>query len=89
MTDRDFAYRMSFRAAPQALLAVDGTGVIRLANAEAERLLRQEITIGLYVMDRGVFMMETMIGSMAEPPAATRRTAARNSLTSLMRSFSR
>jgi len=41
MTDRDFAYRMSFRAAPQALLAVDGTGVIRLANAEAERLLRR------------------------------------------------
>jgi signal transduction histidine kinase len=32
------AYQMSFRAAPQALLAVDGTGVIRLISAEAERL---------------------------------------------------
>jgi signal transduction histidine kinase len=34
------AYRAAFQAAPQALLAVEGTGVIRLANAEAERLLR-------------------------------------------------
>jgi signal transduction histidine kinase len=33
------AYEAAFRAAPQALLAVDGTGVVRLANAEAERLL--------------------------------------------------
>src|SRR5215468_9081074 len=42
MTDRPGrAYRMSFRAAPQALLAVDGTGVIRLASTEAERLLRR------------------------------------------------
>ena len=30
-----------------------------------------------------------MIGSIAEPPAATRSTAATNSLTSLMRSLSR
>src|SRR6266545_3214672 len=35
------AYRAAFRAAPQALLAVDGTGVVRLASAEAERLLRR------------------------------------------------
>jgi signal transduction histidine kinase len=35
------AYRMSFRAAPQALLAVDATGVVRLASVEAERLLRR------------------------------------------------
>jgi PAS domain S-box-containing protein len=33
------AYEAAFRAAPQALLAVDGAGVVRLANAEAERLL--------------------------------------------------
>jgi signal transduction histidine kinase len=33
------AYEAAFRAAPQALLAVDGTGVVRLANVEAERLL--------------------------------------------------
>src|SRR6266511_1827472 len=31
------AYRAAFRAAPQALLAVDGTGVVRLASAEAGR----------------------------------------------------
>jgi signal transduction histidine kinase len=37
----DHMYRVSFRAAPQALLAVDGTGVIRLASAEAERLLHR------------------------------------------------
>ncbi len=40
----DSAYRMAFRAAPQALLSVDGTGVIRLANAEAERLLHRRGT---------------------------------------------
>ncbi len=34
-------YRAAFRAAPQALLAVDGTGVVRLANIEAERLTRR------------------------------------------------
>src|SRR5262245_22110795 len=34
-------YRLAFRAAPQALLAVDGTGAVRLASAEAERLLRR------------------------------------------------
>jgi len=33
------AYEAAFRAAPQALLAVDSTGVVRLANVEAERLL--------------------------------------------------
>ncbi len=33
--------------------------------------------------------VETMIGSSAEPPSATRRTAARNSSTSLIRSLSR
>jgi signal transduction histidine kinase len=33
------AYRLAFRAAPQALLAVDGERVVRLASAEAERLL--------------------------------------------------
>jgi signal transduction histidine kinase len=42
MTERPSrAYRMAFQAAPLALLAVDGTGVIRLASAEAERLLRR------------------------------------------------
>jgi signal transduction histidine kinase len=34
-------FRDAFRAAPQALLAVDGTGVVQLASAEAERLLRR------------------------------------------------
>lgn len=34
-------YRAAFQAAPQALLAVDDSGVVRLANAEAERLLRR------------------------------------------------
>ena len=33
--------------------------------------------------------VETMIGSSAEPPSATRRTAVTNSLTSLIRSLSR
>ena len=33
--------------------------------------------------------VETMVGSRAEPPAATRRTASRNSVTSLIRSLSR
>jgi len=41
VTATDSAYRMSFRAAPHALLAVDGAGVIRLASAEAERLLHR------------------------------------------------
>ena len=34
-------YRAAFRAAPRALLAVDAAGVVRLASAEAERLLRR------------------------------------------------
>jgi signal transduction histidine kinase len=37
-------YRVAFRAAPQALLAVDGTGVVRLTSVEAERLLRRSGT---------------------------------------------
>jgi signal transduction histidine kinase len=37
----EVAYRLAFRAAPQALLAVDSGGVVRLASAEAERLLRR------------------------------------------------
>lgn len=40
MTHHD-TYRLAFRAAPQALLAVDGTGLVRLASAEAERLLHR------------------------------------------------
>jgi signal transduction histidine kinase len=36
----DAGYQVVFRAAPQALLAVDGTGVVRLASVEAERLFR-------------------------------------------------
>jgi PAS domain S-box-containing protein len=35
------AYRSAFQAAPQAMLAVDRTGTVRLANTEAERLLRR------------------------------------------------
>ncbi|GAA1819958.1 PAS domain-containing protein [Planosporangium flavigriseum] len=34
-------YEAAFRAAPQALLVVDGAGVVRLVSAEAERLLRR------------------------------------------------
>jgi signal transduction histidine kinase len=34
-----YGYRAAFRAAPHALLAVDNAGVVRLASAEAERLL--------------------------------------------------
>jgi signal transduction histidine kinase len=34
-------YEAAFRAAPQALLVIDGAGVVRLVSAEAERLLRR------------------------------------------------
>jgi signal transduction histidine kinase len=40
MTDQ-VGYRAAFRAAPQALLVVDAAGVVRLASAEAERLLQR------------------------------------------------
>jgi signal transduction histidine kinase len=37
------AHQAAFRAAPQALLAVDRHGVVRLASAEAERLLDRDL----------------------------------------------
>jgi signal transduction histidine kinase len=40
MTERA-GYEAAFRAAPQALLVVDGAGVVRLVSAQAERLLRR------------------------------------------------
>jgi PAS domain-containing protein len=35
-------YEAAFRTAPQALLLTDGAGVVRLVNAEAERLFRRD-----------------------------------------------
>jgi signal transduction histidine kinase len=68
------AYRVAFRAAPQALLAVDGSGLVRLASAEAERLLRRGgADLTGHPLDE--FLTGDPTGSLRSAASRTRPTA--------------